>query len=557
MQQLTIFGDVNNETISIDDVAEAIKVSTATVRNWIKTGYLMQSGKNQVSVESVKQFNTKIAGSQKLVARANKSQKDNHNHEDISYAIDLLLDNEISDDIGDQYEQLLSNAYKNKEGIYYTPEAISQRFFDFLPADCSTLTFCDPCCGSGNFLVAALKKGFKPENIYGFDIDPIAIKIAEKRILDASGYKTKNIHQQDFLGIQHASHINKFDVIFTNPPWGKKLEKSQKNKLAVALNVGMSQDTSALFFFQCLNHLKKDGVLGLLLQEAFFNIATFEDARKKALSLKVLSLIDFGKPFKGLITKAKGIILKNTELAVSRHLSEDQSSQNADSLNEVTVETGGSTHIRTQASFLKNPKSILDFTCNQESAEVISHLFAIEHVKLAGNAKFGLGIVTGNNEKHCIQNAQSGYIPVYKGFEIFKDNVAEASSYIHNDFSKYQQVAPMSLYLAEEKLIYRFIASDLVFYHDTAQRFILNSANMLVLNDNFPISTKKLGHMLNSKVLNWLFKSLFDTHKILKADIESLPIHYRYYEKHTVFSENDYLNYLGIEEAHGTYRIKK
>ncbi|NOT15712.1 MAG: N-6 DNA methylase, partial [Methylotenera sp.] len=419
---------------------------------------------------------------------------------------------------------------------------ITQRFFESLPSDCTSLTFCDPCCGAGNFLVAALKKGFKPENIYGFDIDPIAIKIAEKRILDASGYQTPNIHQQDFLGI-HVPHIEKFDVIFTNPPWGKKLEKSHKNNLSAVLNVGMSQDTSALFFFQCLNHLRKDGVLGLLLQEAFFNIATFEDARKKALSLKLLSLIDFGKPFKGLITKAKGIILKNSE--------------NADLSNKVTVEIGNSQHVRTQASFLDNPKSILDFMGNQESAEVINHLFNTEHIKLAGNAKFGLGIVTGNNEKHCVQYPKDGYIPVYKGFEIFKDKVAVASSYIHNDFSKFQQVAPINLYLAQEKLIYRFISSDLVFYYDTAQRFILNSANMLVLNDKLPISTENLGHLLNSKVLNWLFKSLFDTHKILKADIEALPIHFRYFEKHTIFSENDYLNYLGIEETHGTYRVKK
>lgn len=545
MQQLTIFGELNKTVISIDDVASSIKVSTATVRNWIKTGYLIQSGKNQVSIESVKQFNAKIAGAQKLVARANKSQKDDHNHDDISHAIDLLLQNKSIDGalVSDQYEQLLSNAYKNKEGIYYTPSEIAQRFFEHLPTDCTALTFCDPCCGSGNFLVTALKKGFKPENIYGFDLDPVAIKIAGKRIFDNSGFKTHNLRQQDFLDIQQISNVDKFDVIFTNPPWGKKLEKSRKKKLATAINAGNSLDTSALFFFQCLKYLKKEGVLGLLLQEAFFNIATFEDARKKALSLQIQSLIDFGKPFKGLITKARGIVLKNTENADLTHL--------------VTVETANTQHLRTQKSFINKPKSILDFTCSPESAEVIDHLFNIDHVKLASNAKFGLGIVTGNNEKHCIYSPKIGYTPVYKGFEIFKDKVTEATSYIPNDFSQYQQVAPMGLYLAKEKLIYRFISSDLVFYHDTAQRFILNSANMLVLNDDFPISSQKLSHLLNSKVMNWLFKNIFDTHKILKADIESLPIHFRYFETHSVFSENDYLNYLGIEEIpNGTYRIK-
>lgn len=545
MQQLTISEHSAEEVISIDDVAESIKVSTATIRNWIKTGYLLQSGKNLILVASLKQFNATIAGSQKLTSRANKSQKDEHNHDALMHEIDLLLANTAANShlIGEQYEQLLSNAYRNKEGIYYTPSVIAERFFEHLPDDCSALTFCDPCCGSGNFLIAALKKGFKPENIYGFDIDPIAIKIAHKRLLGATGYYSKNINVLDFLETTSEKNIGHFDVIFTNPPWGKKLEKNIKTKLSTTLNLGFSTDTSALFFFICLKVLKKNGILGLLVQEAFFNIASFEATRKKALSLQIQSLIDFGKPFKGLLTKARGIILKNAV--------------NDDLANLVSVESANTKYFRTQQSFNQQPKSILDFTCNAEKAALIRHLFDIEHATLSGNAQFGLGIVTGNNEKHCIKTQKNDYVAAYKGLEVFKDTVLEASCYISNDFSKYQQVAPIHLYEAPEKLIYRFISSDLVFYHDTAQRYLLNSANMLVLNSSFPISTENLGALLNSKVLNWLFKHLFDTHKILKADIETLPIHFRYFENHTTFSESNYLNYLGLEEsAHGTYRIK-
>lgn len=545
MQQLTIFESSIDEVISIDDVAESIKVSTATVRNWIKTGYLLQSGKNQILVTSLKEFNAKIAGSHKLISRANKSQKDEHNHDTLAYQIDSLLSNKNADShlISNQYEQLLSNTYRNKEGIYYTPLTIAERFFEYLPDDCTNLTFCDPCCGSGNFLIAALQKGFKPENIYGFDIDPIAVKIARRRLLDASGFNSNNIGVLDFLETGIEKKIDDLDVIFTNPPWGKKIEKSIKNKLSNRLNLAPSVDTSALFFFLCLKVLKEDGILGLLVQEAFFNIASFELARKKALSLQIKSLIDFGKPFKGLITKARGIILKNT---ANHHLT-----------NLVEVQGVAQPYFRTQKSFSTQPKSILDFTCNAEKAALINHLFNIEHTTLAGNAQFGLGIVTGNNDKHCMTTPQNGHVAAYKGLEIFKDKVLEASCYIASDFSRYQQVAPINLYQAKEKLIYRFISSDLVFYHDIEQRFILNSANLLVINDHFPITTEKLGHLLNSKVLNWLFKHLFDTHKILKSDIESLPIHYRYFENHAIFSENDYLNYLGIEEADGTYRIKK
>ena len=80
------------------------------------------------------------------------------------------------------------------------------------------------------------------------------------------------------------------------------------------------------------------------------------------------------------------------------------------------------------------------------------------------------------------------------------------------------------MYHAPEKLIYRFISSDLVFYCDTHQRYILNSANMLVLDEDFPLTAKQLAEIMNSQLTNWLFKQLFHTHKVLRGDLELLPI---------------------------------
>ena len=82
----------------------------------------------------------------------------------------------------------------------------------------------------------------------------------------------------------------------------------------------------------------------------------------------------------------------------------------------------------------------------------------------------------------------------------------------------------MDLLCAPVKLVYRFISSSLVFYCDTQQRYFLNSANMLVLDDDFPLSAAKLADVMNSKLSNWLFKQLFNTHKILRSDLEILPV---------------------------------
>ena len=87
---------------------------------------------------------------------------------------------------------------------------------------------------------------------------------------------------------------------------------------------------------------------------------------------------------------------------------------------------------------------------------------------------------------------------------------------------------------------------------------MLNSANMLVPYKNFPVATKMLAELLNSDFMNWVLTKLFNTHKILRDDLESLPIHSGLLENTSDFDEARYLEKLDIEKnRNGTYRIKE
>jgi site-specific DNA-methyltransferase (adenine-specific) len=436
-----------------------------------------------------------------------------------------------------------SDSYRNKEGIYYTPSAVVRDLFSAREEEISDATFCDPCCGSGNFIVRAIELGFKLENIYGYDIDPIAVEITKARIVKATGYESENIKVANFLDMASEKEAAKFDYIYTNPPWGKKITKEVRTLIGSKLGAGVSIDTCSLFFFACIRSLKENGELGLLLPEAFFNIATFEDARIKALQLSIERLIDYGKSFKGLVTKAQAIVLRNV---VSTHTS------------GISCEVNGSTSKRTTDSFRYNPKSILNFYCNDEDAAILQYLLSTPHITLNNRASWGLGIVTGNNNKFIKQHFEEGYIPVYKGADIQAEGLNRCSSFIPSDMSLYQQVASLRLYEAKEKLVYKFISSRLCFFYDDEQRFFLNSANMLIPDESFPVSIKVLGELLSSDFMNWIFSRIFSTHKILRGDLESLPIHSQFLKDVTSFDENDYLKKLSIVKGeNGTYRIKR
>jgi site-specific DNA-methyltransferase (adenine-specific) len=543
--QVSMFGPEEPRCVSISDAANTISVSQATVRNWLKAGHISQTSKGLISLKSIETFKSQVDGTKRLTKRANKTAKDTHDHALVSKKLEsrLASPNFNSDQISQQYEESLSESFRNIEGIYYTPPSIVTKLFGIGNIDFSNSTFCDPCCGSGNFLVRALELGFKPENVYGFDTDPNAVAISKRRILAITGQEPSNVSSCDFLSESIRSPDRKFDFIFTNPPWGKKISKEEKERMGRLFKVGKNLDTSALFFFACLGKLREGGELGLLLPDAFFNISTFEEPRAHALEHQITRLIDFEKPFKGLVTKAVGLTLKKSRPTDKTMIS---------------CETGSKVHFRLNSSFAKNPKRVLNFQTSPISSQVIDHIYSLPHTTLKGKAEWGLGIVTGDNSKHCKSEYEEGLIPVFRGADLNKSTTCTPSLYVPSDLSQYQQVAPKRIYEAKEKLIYKFISSDLCFFHDEEQRYALNSANILVPNSSLEISAKQLCDMLNSELMNWLFKSIFMTHKVLRSDLEELPIFTSYFCSRIAFDEKAFLNHLSLEQTqYGTYGIKR
>lgn len=535
-------GDI--ECLSVDECAKTLGVSGATIRNWIKTGYLALVARGRVSKDSVENFKTHTAGKEKLNQRANKSKKDSHDHDaTVAELFERLREGiENPDSLGDAYEKKLSDSYRNKEGIYYTPTNIVSDLMRIDGDNLADKRFCDPCCGSGNFLVRALDIGFRPENIFGFDTDPVAVEISKRRIYERTGFVSENIKCADFIELSVSAKADTYDYIFTNPPWGKKIDKAQKISIGKVLNAGASLDTCSLFYFACLQALTPNGRLGLLLPEAFFNVLSYEDARISALSYEIERLNHYGKPFKGLLSSAVGIVL----------------SKRVGNLDcTVACQYDNVTFKRDLLSFRNNPKSIFNISCKPEEADVISHIYSLPHFTLKGYGIWALGIVTGNNDRFIESEQRDGLVPVFKGSDITKQGMKPASNFIPGDFSLYQQVAPPHLYSAKRKLIYKFISSNLCFFYDTEGRFIINSANMLIVDDTFPVSMKTICDLFNSDFMNWVFSKLFDTHKVLRGDLELLPIHAQLL-KNENFVEAEFLKSINIERTTGgTFRVKR
>ena len=158
----------------------------------------------------------------------------------------------------------------------------------------------------------------------------------------------------------------------------------------------------------------------------------------------------------------------------------------------------------------------------ERDSGLLKRIFSLPHLTLKGHARWALGIVTGDNRRYVSESPQAGYEEVFKGGDVNPFFFSEPHWFIKVPFDSYQQVAPLHLYAAPEKLVYRFISSRLIFAYDDRRRWILNSANILIPElPSYPVTLVLA--FLNSTVFQYIFMKKYATHKVLRGDLEELP----------------------------------
>ena len=403
---------------------------------------------------------------------------------------------ETEDDLlGFVLQSLLSEGERNATGQYYTNKEIVQTMIDglhLLPKE----TFYDPCCGSGAFLLGI--KTDCPENLYGTDLNPLAVFIAKVNLLVKYANKDfiPNIACADFLKDKTS---RKFDYIYTNPPWG-----ADKNHL-YQINGIKSKERASMFLVKALDLLKPQGHLHFLLPTSLLKIQVHSDVRNFILTHTTIQNIELYKDrFDGVFTDYFSIKLlpQPTECQVY----EVKKSNQTFKLN-YTIEPDQSDIRLTE----KNP---LD--------ESIKRKVALRANDYLTHSKWALGIVTGNNKEKLLSEREGQAEPIYTGKEIEPYTVTEERKYIVFDPANFQQCAKEEFFRAPEKLVYRFIANRPIVAYDNKQRLCLNSANILIPEVD-TISVKSMVAFLNSALYQYLYIQQFSDLKVLKSNLSALP----------------------------------
>lgn len=418
------------------------------------------------------------------------------------------------DILGLLYLSLRNVSSRKSKGAYYTPTNIVRKMVNNTFKDYLSGVVADSCCGSGNFILLLPLK-IKPENIYAFDIDDLSIKIArlnfalKYRISDKK-FLNEHIKLKNFLTCNDKLQ---FDYIIGNPPWAYNFNEDEKdflkNKYKTAQNSNI--ESYDVICEQALNKLRKNGVLSFVLPEAVLNVKSHKILRQiiaKNCTIKYLEYL--GEIFDGV--QCPSIIIQMIK------------TQSKITTKGMMVQTKDKNFIICKSRKI-NP-DCFNFLCDDKEFDFIEQIENIPNkVLLKNHATFALGIVTGDNKKYLSKSKNKHNEIIIKGTDIEKFKIKDAQNYIAFTQNTFQQCAPLSLFRAKEKLLYKFISKKLVFAYDDKKRLTLNSCNILIPEIE-GLNVKYILGILNSSVVQFYFEKKFNSLKVLRSHLEQIPIPY-------------------------------
>lgn len=284
---------------------------------------------------------------------------------------------------GMAYETIVSNTLKQEAGQFFTPRNIVKAMVEMLnPTETDRIL--DPCCGSGGFLVMALDhvrkqiatemypdldgpllaekfnsfevnekiKTYAERSIFGFDFDPDLKKAARMNMVMAGDGHANIFHVNSlaYPNWEHPEEIEKikgsisrslaemkdldnaygsdarekFDMVFTNPPFGAKVKVEQE--IASQYHLSKYSDAPEVLFIEaCYNFLKPGGKMAIVLPDGILGNPNTLPVREWILDkYKILASVDLAvEAFLPQVGVQASLLFLQKKTEVERQLAQD------------------------------------------------------------------------------------------------------------------------------------------------------------------------------------------------------------------------------------------
>jgi len=480
------------------------------------------------------------------------------------------------------------SASKRKEqGIYYTPAFIVdyivknalQPVLDNCKSvnDLKKIKVLDPACGSGSFLIKALEvivekyKEFNYEddenlriqiileNIYGVDLDEQAVEIARLNLL-ISALKQKgrlpsldkNIKNGNSLISGADEELEKyfgknfrdkkpfnwqekfpdvfkqggFNVVIGNPPYIQlSMEENTDNNLKDFLinkyKSSMGRLNTFGFFTKLgLNLLRDDGYLGFIIPNTILTQEYYSDLRKMILDsshIRDIVLLE-NLPFKGAVVENVIIVLNKTSRSHNKEIKTTISLIDE----QIRIENKGEIH---QELFRQSQGNNFIVELNEDSNKFKKKLNA-SSIPLGDLLNINQGIALKKDRSQYLYKEKEGnnYNPVLDGRNINRYKLQWSGEYLKYDVNAIHSSKDESIFLKNEKLLFRRVGDRLIAAYDSKQFYALNTLVVMSIKKESDYNIKYFLALYNSKLFNYYYKYFLKSKKKVFSEIQARQV---------------------------------
>jgi tRNA1(Val) A37 N6-methylase TrmN6 len=250
--------------------------------------------------------------------------------------------------LGPLYQDLFPRPLRRQLGEYYTPDWLARHVLDQVGyTGQPTQRLLDPACGSGTFLVMALRRlrhssfVIRHFPIVGFDLNPLAVLSARANyllavadLLPRLGPVEIPVYLHDSIQDRGEGAVPQFDYVVGNPPWIAWDNLSDEDRRATkplweqyglfslsgsqARHGGGKKDLSMLMLYAAADrYLKPGGRLGMVVTQTVFQTLAGDGFRRFRLGregppLRVLRVDDLTalRPFGDAANWTSTIVLE-------------------------------------------------------------------------------------------------------------------------------------------------------------------------------------------------------------------------------------------------------
>ena len=436
-----------------------------------------------------------------------------------------------------------------------------------------SLTICDPACGLGAFLDAALdflmaehrfideltaklfgnaivfpniENAILENNLYGVDISEESVEIAKLALWSRTDKPQRQLNSLNDnikcgnsliadpeVGGEKAFNWHKefpqvfekggFDVVIGNPPYVIVFDKQIKAYLEKNYSIfKRNNDLYTAFISQSIENLLKDnGVISLITPNSYIRGDYFKPVRELLIKFRIGEIIDFGNI---LIFEEANVFSAIFTLVKNKMPSSFFLKKNIEDTGSLVV--ANSSNFIPRNEVIEKMQSYKTFDNFFEIKDVGYNYWSIGRGKIRGNS-IGSRILYSGGKRH------GNDIPYLKGSNISRYHLSAPQQYLLHNYNEYLNENDIfrfseDFFNVSPKLIYRQTSSSLVGALDFEKIHNDKTVHIIAPKVDTKVDMRYVLALFNSTLLNYVYSCLTEEAgrafaQVKTASVKKLP----------------------------------